>query len=195
MQEKILDKYPVPKNVTVSAQKVDSYIPDIFATVKRSYGKPYDQNLVAIQSRVGSVMGPLSKLWTDLDKIRSGQSKEKLDLFNSLELVEKSITLLGQAFNTTTYHRRMNILYNLKKDVKKANGLLKENGDKLKSDNKLFGKKFYKALVKSSSICKETREISKELAAKSNSKSFFSKGPHKRFILQGKYLSYQYHFQ
>ncbi|XP_069128358.1 serine/threonine-protein kinase fray2-like [Argopecten irradians] len=169
LMDKILDKYPVPKNISVGAHKVDSYVPEIFQSVNRSYGKAYDQNLSSIQTRVGSVMGPLSKLWVDIDGVRSGETDKKLDLFSCLELVEKTITLVGQAFNATTYHRRMNILYNLTKDVKKSKHLLKENSDRLTSDSKIFGKKFYKALVKSSAISRESREISKELAAKSKS--------------------------
>ena len=163
LNEKILDKYPLPSHV--KALKLDDYVPEIFSSSNSSYGKPYDQNLAQIQGRVGTVMGPLSRLWLDLENIRKAikrgtSSDTSLDIFDCLGLVEKSITLLGQAFTTTTYHRRMNVLYNLTKDVKKAKQLLKSNDEKLSDTGKLFGKKFYKALVKASSTSKKSKEIS-----------------------------------
>ncbi|MEW8547025.1 MAG: hypothetical protein AB2693_26215, partial [Candidatus Thiodiazotropha sp.] len=87
-------------------------------------------NLSQIQSRITTVLGPLSKMWLDFESIRTGKSTdESMDIFDCLDVVEKTITLLGQGFTTTTYHRRMNILYNLTKDAKKAKRLLKYNED------------------------------------------------------------------
>ena len=61
----------------------------------------------------------------DLEDIRKGESTDNsLDIYECLSAVEKSITLLGQAYTTTTYHRGMNVLYNLTKDVKKAKNCL-----------------------------------------------------------------------
>ena len=169
LNEKILDNYPLPSHV--KALKLDDYVPEIFSSSNSSYGKPYDQNLAQIQGRVGTVMGPLSRLCLDLENIRTAikkgtSSDTSLDIFDCLGLVEKSITLLGQAFTTTTYHRRMNVLYNLTKDVKKAKQLLKSNDEKLSDTGKLFGKKFYKALVKASSTSKKSKEISRQLGKK-----------------------------
>ena len=169
LNEKILDKYPLPSHV--KALKLDDYVQEIFSSSNSSYGKPYDQNLAQIQGRVGTVMVPLSRLWLDLENIRKAikrgtSSDTSLDIFDCLGLVEKSITLLGQAFTTTTYHRRMNVLYNLTKDVKKAKQLLKSNDEKLSDTGKLFGKKFYKALVKASSTSKKSKEISRQLGKK-----------------------------
>ena len=79
-------------------------------------------------------MGPLGKLWLDFDtsNIRKGNSSDdSLDIYDCLDTVEKSITLLGQAFVTTVYHRRMTILYNLTKDLKRAKHLLKKNNKNL----------------------------------------------------------------
>ena len=162
LKENILDKYPVPSTSAVQAPKLDNYVPEIFNTTKSSYGKSYDTNLHQIQSRIGAVMGPISKIWVDLDNIRMGRSTgEDLDLVDWLNVVEKSITLLGQAFSTTTYHRRMNVLYNLTKDVKEAKNLLKTNSEGLSKGDNLFGKRFYKALSKASKIRKKSKEISR----------------------------------
>ncbi|MCG7869238.1 MAG: hypothetical protein JAY74_23060 [Candidatus Thiodiazotropha taylori] len=111
-------------------------------------------------------MGPISKIWVDLDDIRAGRTTgENLDPFDWLNVIEKSITLLGQAFSTTTYHRRMNVLYNLTKDVKRAKRLLKTNAEDLSKGDKLFGKRFYKALSKASKIRKKSKEISRQLGS------------------------------
>jgi len=169
LNEKILDDCPVPANVHVGSSKVDEYVPELFSEVKRSYGKPYDQNLQQIQGRIGMAMGPLSKLWLDLEKIAKGQSEEdSLNVFDCLSLVEKSITLVGQAHTSTTYHRRMNVLYNLTKDVKKAKSLLKNNESRLSTTGEvLFGKQFYKALHKAAKIKRKSKVISKHLGVSS----------------------------
>ena len=159
LKENILDKYPVPSTSAVQAPKLDNYVPEIFNSTKSSYGKSYDTNLHQIHSRIGAAIGPISKIWVDLDNIRMGRSTEEdLDPVDWLNVVEKSITLLGQAFSTTTYHRRMNILYNLTKDVKEAKHLLKTNSEDLSKGDNLLGKRFYKALSKASKIRKSPKK-------------------------------------
>ena len=166
LKEKILDKLPLPSASCIKAPALDDYVPDIFTATRSSYGKSYESNLQQIQERIGLVMGPLSRIWLDLDNIDSGrESGQNLDPSEWLDIIEKTITLLGQAFTTTTYHRRMNILYNLTKDVKKAKQLLKSNSEDLASSQKLFGKKFYKALAKSSKVRKRSKEISQQLGS------------------------------
>ena len=103
-------------------------------------------------------MGPISRIWLDLDDIRAGRSSgENLDPSAWLTVIEK--TLLGQAFSTTTYHRRMNVLYNLTKDLKDAKKLLKTNAEDLSKGEKLFGKRFYKVLAKASKIRKSQEKF------------------------------------
>ena len=167
LNEKIMEKYPMPSTSAVQTPELDNYVPEIFSATGSSYGKAFDSNLHQIQTRIGAVMGPISRIWLDLDDIRAGRSSgENLDPSAWLTVIEKSITLLGQAFSTTTYHRRMNVLYNLTKDLKDAKKLLKTNAEDLSKGEKLFGKRFYKALAKASKIRKKSREISKQLGSK-----------------------------
>lgn len=42
-------------------------------------------------------MGALERLWLNLEKVRTGDSKDELDLFVCLKSVEQSVTLLGQS--------------------------------------------------------------------------------------------------
>ena len=171
LNEKIMGKFPIPSTSAVQTPDLDDYVPESFDATGSSYGKAFDSNLHQIQNRIGAVMGPISKLWVDLDEIRSGRSSgENLDPFEWLNVIEQSITLLGQAFSTTTYHRRMNVQYNLTKDVKKAKKLLKSNDANLSKGEKLFGKRFYKSLAKASKIRKKSKEISRQLGSSGDAK-------------------------
>ena len=67
LKEKILDKYPMPSAECIKTPELDDYVPEIFSEKNASYGKSYDTNLHQMQNRIGTVMGPLSKMWLDLD--------------------------------------------------------------------------------------------------------------------------------
>ena len=77
LKEKILDKLPLPSASCIKAPALDDYVPDIFTATRSSYGKSYESNLQQIQVRIGLVMGPLSRIWLDLDNIDSG-SQDKI---------------------------------------------------------------------------------------------------------------------
>ena len=81
-------------------------------------------------------MGPLGKLWLNLEKIRTGDSSDELDLFDCLKLVEQSVTLLGQANVSLTYARRLSILGRLTGDMKKAKKLLNKHESSLSSSTR-----------------------------------------------------------
>ena len=167
LRETIMNEYPVPHGIPgVEVPVMDEYIPEIFMAKKADYGKTQDENWSKVQHRVLDVMGPLSKVWDILDTARLvGSENADLDLFEILDLVEKSITLLGQAQVSFNYFRRQGVLYRLTKDPKKAKILLKQHDEvQSKSYDKLFGKSFYKKLSKSAKIRKESREISNQLS-------------------------------
>ena len=114
-------------------------------------------------------MGPLGKLWVDLENIQMCLSADSLDMYEFLDAVEKSITLLSQAYTTSTYHMRMKIPYDLAKDVKEAKQLVKRNSRTLSKRHNLFGR-FYTALSKVASVRNKSREISQELGSKHRGK-------------------------
>ena len=168
IRETITEDYPVPKGVPgLVVPKIDPYIPEIFLAKKMDYGKNVDDQWAKVQHRTLDVMGPLSKLWTLLEAARLGEDSEdyaELDLFECLDLVEKTLTLLGQANVSFNHFRRQNFLFRLTKDGKKTKSLLKDHEETLvKSYELLFGKSFYKKLSKSAKIRKESREISAQL--------------------------------
>ena len=168
IQESVLDSNPIPDAESLKIPKVDGYLNEIFDTLGKSYGRESDGTLSKTQARINNVMGPLGKLWLNLEKIRTDDSTEELDLFDCLKLVEQSVTLLGQANVSLTYARRLSILGRLTGDMKKAKKLLSKHESSLSSSHKnLFGKRFYKVLSKATKIRKSTKDISQHLSGSS----------------------------
>ncbi|XP_068734583.1 uncharacterized protein [Montipora capricornis] len=168
IQESVLDSNPLPEVKCLNTPKVDDYLGEIFESLNKSYGKESDSTLSKTQARISNVMGPLGKLWLNLEEVRTGKSTEELDLFECLSLVEQSVTLLGQANVSLTYARRLGILGRLTGDAKKAKKLLSKHESCLtQSQKSLFGKKFYKALRTATKIRKSTKEISTHLSGSS----------------------------
>ena len=179
IQESVFDSNPVPDAESLKIPKVDGYLNEIFDTLGKSYGRESDGTLSKTQARINNVMGPLGKLWLNLEKVRTDDSTDELDLFDCLKLVEQSVTLLGQANVSLTYARRLSILGRLTGDMKKAKKLLSKHESSLSSSHKnLFGKRFYKALSKATKIRKSTKDISQHLAGSSKpSRPSAYKGP------------------
>ena len=168
IQESVLNSNPLPELKCLNTPKVDDYLGEIFESLNKSYGKESDNTLSKTQARISNVMGPLGKLWLNLEEVRTGKSRDELDLFECLTLVEQSVTLLGQANVSLTYARRLSILGRLTGDAKKAKNLLGKHETCLtQSQKSLFGKKFYKALRTATKIRKSTKKISTHLSGSS----------------------------
>ena len=175
VKELILDNYPVPQDVPgLEIPTVDDYIPELFLARKADYGKHVDDTWQRVQGRVVDVMGPLSKLWSILDSVRADEGAAgEIDLFECLDLVEKAITILGQAKIKINYQRQENILYRFTKDQKKAKQLHKQwDVADMKSHGKLFGKQFYKKLKKSANVRKSSKEISSQFGEGKKQKQY-----------------------
>ena len=177
IQDSVLDSNPLPEVNCLNTPKVDDYLGEIFESLNKSYGKESDGTLSKTQARISNVMGPLGRLWLNLEEVRTGKSPEELDLFECLRLVEQSVTLLGQANVSLTYARRLAVLGRLTGDAKKAKKLLSKHESCLtQSQRNLFGKKFYKALRTATKIRKSTKEISTHLSGSSRPRPASFKG-------------------
>ena len=120
LKEQITDEYPVPTGVPgLLVPKMDDYIPELFLSRKQDYGKYSDENWCKVQARLTDVMGPLSRIWTQLDAVRTGETGEVLDLFECLTLIEKAIALLGQAHVSVSHFRRQDVVGKFTRDYKK----------------------------------------------------------------------------
>ena len=178
IQDSVLDSNSLPEVNCLNTPKVDDYLGEIFESLNKSYGKESDGTLSKTQARISNVMGPLGRLWLNLEEVRTGKSPEELDLFECLCLVEQSVTLLGQANVSLTYARRLAVLGRLTGDAKKkAKKLLSKHESCLtQSQRNLFGKKFYKALRTATKIRKSTKEISTHLPGSSRPRPASFKG-------------------
>jgi len=166
LNEQVIGENPVPEANCLKAPKIDSYVEEIFESANKSFGWEADTSLTKVQYRICNIMGPLGRLWLNLEQIRTGESSDELDLFDCLKLIEQSITLIGQTNVSLIYARRMNVLGRLTGDSKKAKKLLHKHEACLNSKKSLFGKEFYKALTKASKIKKSSKEISMHLSGK-----------------------------
>ena len=86
IQDSVLDSNPLPEVNCMNTPKVDDYLGEIFESLNKSYGKDSDGTLSKTQARISNVMGPLGRLWLNLEEVRTGKSPEELDLvwLNSL---------------------------------------------------------------------------------------------------------------
>ena len=117
--------------------------------------------MTSIQDRIGNIFGPLSQVWEFLE-IQKDQAIEAVSNLPDEEktdenlkfartakdcsrLLDMSVTMLGQAFNSISYYRRRNALMNvLGGDKAKVKDVMKENKEILEdnSSQRLFGEKF-----------------------------------------------------
>ena len=72
-----------------------------------------DKDFETVQSKHRDVLGPICRLWTIMEKAttqeNSEEEEDQVSLADIIRLVEKSITLLGQANNKVAYFQRLNI--------------------------------------------------------------------------------------
>ena len=86
--------------------------------------------------------------------------------------------LLGQASNVVSYQRQFSILFNLIKDARKANSLLKGKATSLqKHDGNLLWKKFRAYMIETETSKKKPMEMFKTIASPQSSRKPFSKIP------------------
>ena len=135
-----------------NAPKVDNYLGDIFKSTNRPLDLQVDERLHKAQQRLLNFMGPLGKVRTIVDNIRSDKSgSASVDTHIMLHLIGQSITLLGQSNVSFNFHRRLAIVSRLTKSRRRAKIIPKEN-DKYfkKSHSSLFGHAFHKKIEKTS---------------------------------------------
>lgn len=86
-------------------------------------------------------MGPLSKIWEEVDDLTRSQSKMNINDLKTL--IEKTILLIGQTNFACLFERRLNFLAKVMSSAKNARETLKEDEKCQDGDGKLFGLEFY----------------------------------------------------
>ncbi|XP_070556220.1 uncharacterized protein [Ptychodera flava] len=166
LEDKVLEDSPVPNISILKAAKLDPYMEEMIDKRSSKICVNIDTGLKRVQQRVLNVMGPLGKLWSELEDIRCGRAGEETDLQTMLSLVEQSILMLGQANVATIYQRRLGIVAKISRSQKKAKKLLNKYAPALQHTNKsLFGDTFYKKLERHVKVKRKAQEIGETLGS------------------------------
>ena len=164
IRSRILEDAPIPGNDFLNPPDVDDYLEDLVADHKSmKFLKMHDSSLKFVQKRVSQCMGPLSKIWDEIDKAHEG-STSSMEIEEVVNLLEKTILMIGQVNVACLYERRLNFLAKILKSTKKAKSMLRENEAKLQDDTVLFGNDFYTTLYRKSKDRKRAREMSRDIA-------------------------------
>ena len=105
-------KTPRPENLD-PVKKLDDYLQELLKQKKKPQDIAIDNTLEKAKDKVLDIMGPLSKLWVMVEQVSSGSasgSSSTVEMDTVLELLEKTVLLIGQCNNTITYERRKNVL-------------------------------------------------------------------------------------
>ncbi|XP_078330091.1 uncharacterized protein LOC144624336 [Crassostrea virginica] len=164
IRSRILEDAPIPGNDFLNPPDVDDYLEDLVADHKSmKFLKMHDSSLKFVQKRVSQCMGPLSKIWDEIDKAHEG-STSSMEIEEVVNLLEKTILMIGQVNVACLYERRLNFLAKILKSTKKAKSMLRENEAKLQDDTVLFANDFYTTLYRKSKDRKRAREMSRDIA-------------------------------
>ena len=113
LRENILVENPVPENIS-SEKNLDSYLKELLEEQNKKACLSGENALARVQTRIGYVYGPLTKLWSLVEGERFSMCEEDKEVLEGVNLTcslfEQVVTLLGQAFNTCSHFRRRNIL-------------------------------------------------------------------------------------
>ena len=123
LQEKILDRHPVPTNFK-EPPVLDDVTLNTLNAMKKNYTVQKNNALKRAQNKIRDALGPFSRLWSHFEQVKSNRTRINLD--ETRVLFEQSAMLLGQAQVSLNHTRRKAILSNLT-DEKSAKELLKNN--------------------------------------------------------------------
>ena len=114
---------PVPRNVP-KAKIMDEYFVKLLEHQKKKKGIALDNTFKKIQSKILTIIGPLSKVWYTVEESLAGVSK-KFDGDKMLQYIDQTVLLIRQAFDSVFYSRRMNVLTGVKTEKVKVMSTLK----------------------------------------------------------------------
>ena len=129
IKQSIKKSNPMPNHAALLAPTMDTDILGLLTPVAKIPAASNDGSFRRVQSKLLDVMGPLGKLWQNLDALSTEAKggKVKTNVKKLLELADQSIVMLGQTNVLINYNRRLNILARFLKDNKAAGELLNAN--------------------------------------------------------------------
>ena len=113
-------------------------------------GSAADSNLVKLQQKLLDVMGPLSNVWTIVEKTSNSRFEQvEVSLPEILTILDQTVVLLGKTFNNISYTRRFNALKQITGDPRKTKQFLKEQNEIfVKETQFLFREKFESDIIR-----------------------------------------------
>ena len=106
------------------------------------------------------------------------RGSRKFDVDEMSQYIDQTIRLIGQAFNSVSYSRRMNVLTGVGTKKVKAKNTLKYQTCLLEEYSKeLFGKSFRKHMVARAKAKKEFKEVYRKNRVNNRDKRPFRKSP------------------
>ena len=129
-----------------------------------------------IQDKVTDIMGPLSKLWVMIENANSEKDENApvVQMDTILELLEKTLVLIGQCSNTITYERRKNTFLGVTlTSTKQVAAMLKKKASFLQQHDKAsLGEEFTDNLAETIKTKKQSIETITEVSRPSNRQPF-----------------------
>ena len=180
VKEAILMKTLKPENLD-PVENLDDYLQELLKRKKRPQDIVIDNTLEKVQDKVLDIMGPLSKLWVMIEQVNSGSgSSSTVEMDAVLELLEKTVLLIGQCNNTITYKRRKNVLLGVTgTSSSQVASMLKEKAAFLqKHDQAHFPKDFRDHLTGSLKAKKQSIEAIAEIVNLPRERGPFKCAPH-----------------
>jgi len=127
LQESVLEASPVPANFT-SVKKLDEFIREIMKEKRKNSEIAFEGVLEKAQQKAHSIMGPLSRVWVELEKaVNSKKNDVGIDAEGMLKMTHQTVLLLGQTLNTLSFHCRYNVLNVLLESATETKSMLKRN--------------------------------------------------------------------
>ena len=169
-----------PENLD-PVKKLNNYLQVLLKQEKIPQDIVIDNILEKVQDKVLDIMGPLSKLWVMTEQVNSGSgSSSTVKIDTVVELLEKTVLLIGQCNNTVSYERRKNVLLGVTgTSSSQVASILKEKAAFLqKHDQALFGKDFRDRQTESLKAKEQSNEAIAEVRKSTyQQKEALSRGP------------------
>ena len=106
---------------------MDEHITDVIGDQKAfNFLKMNDGACRFVQKRLGKCIGPLSKIWEEVDDIEN-KTESKLNIDELRQFIEKTILIIGQVNVAFLFERRLNYFTEIMLCAKDAKQSLKEN--------------------------------------------------------------------
>lgn len=158
IRDHVLNINPVPTNVKM-VPVLDNYIKNLLTNNSKVNTLKNEKVLKTIQENFLAILGPLSRICDLMEKERD-QYQDSL-INDVSELIEQTVLLLGQAFNSSSFHRRDKIFSTLIDSNPKVKDILKEQSKDMDSplNTFLFGEIFEQKLLHESNALQKSKTV------------------------------------